>query len=185
MTPFDYKRQQNKQIRRMSEDAALSSGLTSGLTGAGFGAFQQKNLKDVLKIALKSGLIGAGVGGGSIYAGAHLLGMPEENETTGYTRRGTVGGTAVGAGLGAALGAGLGSGVMPKPGNKTVMSRLLSRLARNPGPKNMATGAAILGPIGALVGGYMGSDEGLVLDFIDQERKQAMKRQAQRQLYNE
>jgi hypothetical protein len=177
--------QQRKKLKKTTKDAALGSGLTSAITGAGYGFFTKKNPHDVLALAAKSGLLGGLIGGGSVYAGSKILGLPQPEETTGYTRRGSLGGSVVGGGLGIGLGAGLGSGLIPRPRSTNLITKYIAQLVKKPGLQTAAKGAAILGPIGAITGGYLGNDEGLILDFIDQEKKQAMRKKMQQGFSNE
>lgn len=177
MSSHTRRKREEDQIRKdMILKSALGAGVTSGITGAGFGLFTQPTKRAALAMALKTGLMGAAVGGGSIAAGTKLLGLPSEEDSTGYTRRGSVGGSAVGGTLGAAAGALLGSGLIKAPKGTSVISNYLRKFGSNPSAKSAALGALVGGGAGGMAGGYMGNDEGLMLDFINEEAKQAKKR---------
>jgi hypothetical protein len=66
---------------------------------------------------------------------------------------------------------------MKAPQGSSVISGYLRKFGAKPGLKSAALTALLGGGVGAAAGGYMGNDEGLMLDFINEEAKQAKKRQ--------
>jgi hypothetical protein len=128
---------------------ALYGGVGSMLLGSG--------PKGAIRNAILAALAGGTVSGVGVGAGAKLMGDPEEDEISPYTRRGALGGATVGGGLGALLGAALGKKYLKMPKLAAIGS--LS-------PKK----AALAGGLGgAASGSYMAADEGMQLDFIQNE----------------
>lgn len=169
-------------------NAAISAGLTGGtMAGLGtlFSKFSPTELaemslkKRVLSAILKGAGSYAALGAGATATGVGLLGEPGEDEPTGYTRRGGIGG-AVGGGIaGGALGAAIGSGKMKMP------SMAPEWLARYASKLSGARGAKIGGALGALglgaAAAYAGSDEGMPLDYLNNELHEQEKEKKRRE----
>jgi hypothetical protein len=164
----------DRELQKLIASGAISGGVVGGATSLLGGA------KSLGKIA-KGGLIGAGLAGGlsglSGALGLKALGSPEEEDTSGYTKRlgagGAIAGGAAGAGLGALLGlSGMGKASMVGRGARYAKAGLMSALGRGAAAKGIAkvsspvAGALLTGLGGAAVGGYQGADEGMQMDFL-------------------
>lgn len=137
--------------------AALSGAASGGLLGLGGGLLSGGGIKSALRAAALGALGGGAVSGAGVGAGSALMGEPEEGEISPYTRRGALGGGTVGAGLGGLLGAALGK-------NYLKMAKFPS-LGKLGGKK----GALLGGLGGGGAGAFMAGDEGMQLDFIQNE----------------
>lgn len=143
-----------------TKKAALSgaaSGGVMGLIGAGMGG---SGLKKALRAALLGSGVGATVAGGGTALGSSVLGSPGEGEINPYTRRAALGGGIAGAGIGAALSAALAKKWLKI--NNPPLSKIFA--GKSPGKSALLGGA-----VGGLFGGYQGGDEGMQLDFIQNE----------------
>jgi hypothetical protein len=172
-----------EEAKRNAMQAALSAGVAGSAYGSGFGLLGgATSTKQLAKLAAKSGSLSALLGGGGVYLGSKLLGNPSDEESTGFTRRASLGSGLVGAGLGSAAGAFAGSGLVPKSvsANPSLLSQYVAKLSRAPSAKKALIGAALGGLAGSVGGTAIGSDEGMVIDFINEERKrQMMKKRTQ------
>lgn len=164
--------------RSAAKAAALSGALSGGALGLGTAVLGGKRkLLDLLKASLIGGGAAASLAGGATYAGSKLLGAPDADDDSAYTTRGAVGG-ALGAGtLGAMAGGSLGAGLLrniPKAGiADNIIMDALKNLGRKGGTKSALLGAGLGGLTGALVGGHVGADEGMQLDFINNQTQKA------------
>lgn len=167
----------NDQVREATLKALLSGALSGGALGAGGRLLGgARKLKDLAKGAAIGGGISGALAGGSTYLGSEIMGPPKEADSHAFTHRGGVGGAVGGGTLGAALGAGAAGGLIGLP-SKNVVTDYFTKLARKPNLRGVlaGAGAGALG-LGALAG-YMGSDEGMQVDFINQEMRRAKRRQ--------
>jgi hypothetical protein len=170
--------------------AALSGGLSGGLFGAatrivgGKGPYQLSNLLKAAGIGFGTG---ASVAGGSTLLGSSLMGYPEPDDPSAYTRRATVGGL-VGGGLGGALiGAAASRGIIPLPRRTPdFIKNYFSKLTQS--PEFIRSGLKGAG-IGAITGGipsaFLASDEGMQVDFINNELRRKKKEEALRGILGE
>jgi len=158
----------------------ISGGVSGGvLGGAGSLLGGAKGFGPVGKAAALGALLSGGLSAGSGLLGDALMpggeGDPQANTKKGAIG-GAVGGGLIGAGAGALLGIGGKGGV-----GRTLKAVLMSNLGRGvlaKGLGKIATplgGAASIGALGGLVGGYQGSDEGMQVDFIENLKRQNMK----------
>lgn len=166
------------RIREATLTALLGGGLTGSVMGGLGGLFDShggsgKALKRKAMIgALAGGAAGAGIAGGSTFLGNKILGAPEEDDPTGFTTRGAVGG-AVGGGIGGAgLGALAAREKIPFPKKSPEFLRAYaSKLKAMPLSKGAGIGAAV-GALGlGSLASYLGADEGMQLDFINNQVK--------------
>ncbi len=145
--------------------AAASGGLSGAILGGGSALISGMGLKKALRNALIGGLGSGALAGTGVGVGGALLGDPEEGEINPNTRRAALGGGLVGGAAGAGAGLALSKGIgkaIPAIG-KHEIARFLSK--RNP-----ALAAALGLGAGALVGGFHGGDEGMQVDFLQNER---------------
>ncbi len=160
----------DKRRKDATIEAAKKAGISGAATGGvlgGLGALfsEGRGWGSVAKAALAgAGSYGA-LSGGTSYLGSQLLGAPDEDDPTAYTRRGAVGGAVGGGAVGAGLGALANKGKLKVPGN-SLGSRHLAALLRRLGPKGAAGVGAILGGTTAA---YAGVDEGMQVDAYEQE----------------
>lgn len=165
----------------------ISGGVSGGiLGGAGSLLSGAKKFGSVGKAAAIGAGLSAALSGGSGMLGEAL--MPGgENDPQANTKKGALGG-AVGGGL---MGAGAGAllGVGGKGGlGRNLKAMLMNNFGRGVLAKNVGKiatplgGAASLGALGAAVGGYQGSDEGMQMDFIENLKKQAMRDRQRQQM---
>lgn len=172
-----WSKRDEEEAMRNARSAALSSGIAGGAYGAGFSLLGGATSgSKVAKMGGRAAALSALLGGGGVYLGSRLLGNPREDESTGFTRRASVGSGLVGAGLGSAAGALAGAGMIPAAirENPSLLSRYLAKLSAAPSGKKALIGAA-LGALGGAVGGTaIGSDEGMVIDFVNEEKKRQM-----------
>jgi hypothetical protein len=159
-----------------TRDATLSGALSGGLLGALANIRGTTKWTQLLRPAAIGALTTGALAGGSTYVGDKLMGAPDEDEISPYTNRGMVGGVVggglVGGGLGALHGAGALS--MPDAVPKLVRDALTKAMSgRGKILKGAALGAAGTG----LAAGYLGADEGMQLDFIQNQLEAARKKQ--------
>lgn len=165
-------------------NAAVSGGGTGGLM-AGMGTlFSKFSPEELAKASLRSRVLkamlkGAGaygaLGAGATAAGVGLMGKPEADEPTGYTRRGGIGGAVAGGAVGGGLGALVGSGKMKLP--SAAPEWLAHYASKLKGGKGALIGAGI-GALGlGAAASYAGSDEGMPLDFLANEMRERKKRE--------
>lgn len=177
--------EQDEEIKKAIRTAALSGGISGGALGAigsipsllKGGGWRAAALKTLL-----AGGVGAGLGAGTIGLGSKIMGAPDPQESSGYTRRGAVGG-AVGGGIaGGALGGFLGATKteLPKVSPEVLSSAATRLRALSRGGKI----GAVAGGLGlGAIAGYLGADEGTHLDFLENEMKEAKRRQMLRETY--
>jgi hypothetical protein len=170
------------EMKEHLKNLALSGAISGAVLGGGGKAITgAKNVGQIVKAALAGSALSGGLtlGGGGL--GMMMMGEPDENDPTAFTKRSAVGGALAGGALGAgmmspafrnlvlkgakALGkekdlSEMGRSWNPKTGE--VENILLHKLKKLQGsPAAMPAGAAI----GSLVGGYQGGDEGMQADF--------------------
>lgn len=166
---------QADRIRNLALSGGIS-GLVLGGASAALGPF--KKWADLAKAAGIGAGAGAGLAAGSGYVGDEILGEPELMESNPYTKRGTVGGATVGAGVGGAAGAALGSGLVGNIASKVLPENLLTRklleYAGKGGLPKMGKLGALGAAAGALGAGYLGADEGMQMDVIENERRKKL-----------
>ena len=162
---------------RAARIAALG-GMGSGaaLGGANYlvGATRQGfSPRAMLMRALFGGIAGGGLASGASYLGSKALGTSDPDDPSAYTHRGAAGGAIAGGALGAGTGAALASGLW-KPKTENMILSYLKSMAKKPGG---AAKGALLGAIGGgLLAGHLGGDEGMQVDFLNQELKRAKMR---------
>jgi len=166
----------DNQVRDATLKALLSGALSGGALGAGGRILGgARKLSDVMKGAAVGGGISGALSGGSTYLGSEIMGPPKETDPSAFTHRGGVGGAVGGGTLGAALGAGAAGGLIGLP-SKNVVTDYFTKLARKPNLKGILAGAGA-GALGlGAIAGYMGSDEGMQVDFLNEEMKRAKRR---------
>lgn len=165
----------DQQVRDATIKALISGALSGGALGAGARVLGgARKLRDIAGPALGAAAASGGIAGGSTYLGSQLMGAPDPEETSGFTHRGALGGALGGGALGGVLGAGAASGIVKPPMNNLVTD-YFKRLARKPSRAGILKGAAAgaLG-LGGLAG-YLGSDEGMQVDFLNEEIKRRMR----------
>ncbi len=160
----------NDSTRNATISGAASGGILGGV-GAGLAG---GGIKSALRAALLGALTGGAVSGAGQAAGAAALGDIEEGEVNPYTRRGVLGGGLAGAGMGGLLGAALSRKFLRVPGAKGAIGALASK---TPG-KAAGIGAGAGGAFGA----YQAGDEGMQLDFIQNEMDDTRKKRRAQQL---
>ncbi len=164
-----------------STAAAATSGAISGATLGAIGRLLAGARKpsELLKAGTAGALASGALSGGSTYLGGKLLGAPEEGDPSGYTTRGMAGGILGGGVLGGGLGYLMGSGKFGKLARTSALAakaeelipdnlifEWLRKQAKNPSLAKTAAATATLGGIGAGTAGYLGSSEGMQLDYL-------------------
>jgi hypothetical protein len=170
-------------------DSTINALLSGGFSGAALGSLPKllsaarPNWRALLTSAGIGGGLGAAAAGGSTFVGSALMGTPNEDEPSGYTRRGAIGG-AIGGGLvGGGLGAVTGAGKIPmEKSYPFLLKELAKRLGKFPTSKGAAIGAGIGALGGGILAGASGADEGMQLDLITNELRDAERRK-QREKY--
>jgi hypothetical protein len=170
----------NPEVNDAARNAAISGGLTGGLVGAMAPMLSSspKNWRKMLIESLGSAAVGGGASGiaagGGTLLGSSILGPPDPSDASAFTRRATLG-SVLGGGVGGAL---LGAtaakfGKMPSF-SPALLRKAIRRLSQSKRPASY--GAAAGGTMGALGSGFIGSDEGMQVDFINNElRRQKMR----------
>jgi hypothetical protein len=173
-----------------TKEATIKALISGGLTGGGFGLAAQLAGKAkpsraaILKAILTGGGTAAGVAGGATYLGSKIAGPPGEDEASGYTRRGTLGGVLGGGAVGSALGAATGSGKVNVPNSAPYYLRMAAeRLKSLPKGRGALLGGALGAGLAGSFAGWMGADEGMQLDVLENEMREARKRQMMEQVY--
>jgi hypothetical protein len=172
------------QDREQIRDAALKALMSGGISGAVLGAGSKvlggaRSLKDIAKGAGIAGLASGALSGGAALLGSQIMGAPSDDDPHGFTHRGAVGGAVGGSLLGGGLGAAAAGGLvsLPKGKNGNLIFDYFNKLAARPNRARILKGAA-LGALGlGTVAGYQGSDEGMQVDFLNEEMKRAKRRQ--------
>ncbi len=168
-----------RKRRQSVGDAARQAAISGAVSGGALGGITSllggtRSKAALLKAALLGAGGGAGVAAGTTALGGAIMGAPEEDDPNAYTRRGAVGGLVGGGVLGAGIGALLTKGRMKAPG---LVGDYFTKLGTK-GASGLKQGAAAGSLGGALGAAYMGSDEGMQVDAINQEllrrRKAAM-----------
>lgn len=177
----DLMQERDKQrIRDASLEAAKSGGISAALLG-GAGSLLAGR-KPWLKVAGDAALAGLGMGaltGGATYLGSTIMGAPEEGEHGGFTNRAALGGAlaggVLGAGAGGLLGAGKLSWLRKVPGvaakleEEGPFNNLLTDQIKRLAKKGAGRTAAALGIGGAALGGGLAGNEGMAVDYLDDE----------------
>ena len=162
----------------------LSGGVSGALLGGGGSLLTgAKSLGKVGKAAALGAAISGGLSAGSGLLGDKLI-TPDPNDPQGNTKRGALGGLVAGGLGGAALGGLIGgkSGI-----SRTVKAALMNKLGRGFMAKEVGklasplAGAATIGGLGALVGGYQASDEGMQADMLENIKRQKMRERMREQ----
>lgn len=141
--------------------AGLSGATSGAAVGLGTSLLTGANYKQALRNAALSALVGGGISGTGVGIGTAIHGEPGRNETSPYTKRGSLGGGVAGALGGGVLSAALAGEHMAVPSKMPILGKLVG--------KNRLV-AALLGSLAGGAGGaYMGADEGMQLDFFKNE----------------
>lgn len=163
-------------LREKLKDLLLSGGISgAALGGAGSLVGGAKSWGQAAKAAGKGGLVFGGLAAGSGLMGNLLMGTPDENDSGGNTTRGAVGGALAGGALGAAAGALSRS----KPVREALLRQVEPGGILSKGIRGLRGGRAVtagLGIAGALIGGHMGADEGMQVDYIDALRRERQRK---------
>lgn len=186
-------RDAQREIDRAAKAAALSGAIGGGIFGASgaiLGGVRKPT--DLLKHALMGSIMTGAAAGGATKLGSELMGAPEPDDIGGYTERGTVGGLLGGGLLGGIGGAIIGSGKLKMPKGKwasklsggmsdNIFGDAMKKFASQGGKVGAAKGAGLGGGMGALGSAFVGSDEGMQLDFImnkiqEEERQRMLRR---------
>ena len=169
----------DKDINAATRNAVLSGGASGAAFGLGTALLARKKAAQVAMAALAGGGAGGALAGGSTYLGSKLMGAPDTNDPSGFTKRAGLGGAVGGGGIGAILGGLIGG---TSAGQKLAPDVLMPYIKSLKGQRGAAIGAAIgaLGLGGAA--GYKGADEGMQLDFIRNQINDA-KRKKMREAY--
>lgn len=157
----------------------LQLAASGGLTGAAMGGLGKilSGSRQKLPIGIAAGLgglVGATAIPGASYIGEQILGEPDENDTTAYTKRTAVGGGVVGGVGGAGVGSLIGSGLAKEAGiaapglakiakaNLPLDNLIIDQIKKRGGLK----GAILGGILGAGGLGFMAADEGQQFDTM-------------------
>jgi hypothetical protein len=170
------------QVNEAAKKAAISGGITGGLVGGvtPLLSMRKKNWRRYLLESLGAGALGAatagGLAGGATMLGSKMLGAPEPDDPSAYTRRATLGGVVGGGALGAGLGAGAAAvGKLPK--QSPHLARSAIELLKK-SPRGKMIGALIgAGTLGGTAG-FLGADEGMQVDFINNELRRQKRLEA-------
>lgn len=184
---------ENDLIKRLKL-AAMAGGLSgAGVAGIG-GLLSGAKGASVLKAALSGGAVGGVSAPAAIGAGELVMGSPDKSEKNPNSRRGLMGGALMG-GL-----AGAGAGALMR--NKAILSKLGSlgkkaegaidsdnflfnkmRELVNQKEKSKIAGGIGLGALsGAAAGGYLGADEGIGIDAVQNELDNMKRRREKKKL---
>lgn len=157
-------------ISDATKSAAMSGAVSGGVLGGIHELLSGPGGKArLLRAALIGGGLSGGLAGGTTLVGSKLMGAPDEDDATGFTRRAGVGGALIGGAAGAGLGA------LAQRGKIKVPIEIIQKFLTRQTPK----GAAVAGALGlGATGAYLGADQGLQADFLSQEsarrRREAM-----------
>jgi hypothetical protein len=169
----------------------IASGAISGAILGGGGSLLSgaKSLGAVGKAAALGAGLSGGLAGLSGSIGLGAMGSPEEEESSGYSKRlgigGAVAGGLAGAGLGALLGASKKGSLLGK-GARYAKAGVLNALGRGAAAKALdkigsKTTGAIVGGLGlGALGAHQGVEEGMQMDFLSnlsKEQKEKLFRQ--------
>jgi hypothetical protein len=167
--------EQSERIRNLALSGGLS-GLVLGGASAALGPFRKWS--DLAKAAGIGAAGGGSLAAGSGYVGDELLGDPEFTESNPYTKRTALGGVTVGGTAGGLAGAALGTGLAGGLAKKVLPDNLVTRKLLEYASKGSLPKMGKLGLIGAGVGalgaGYLGADEGMQMDVIENERRRKL-----------
>lgn len=172
------KEREKKRIQDATVQAVQSGGLSGALFGGLGSALSGK--RSLLKIAGDAALAGLGAGGiagGATYLGSSLMGAPAEGESGGFTDRALLGGAlaggAAGAGFGGLLGAGKLKWLSKVPGvaakleTEGPLNNIITDQIKKVAKKGPGRTAAALGVGGAAIGGGLGANEGMAIDYLE------------------
>lgn len=178
----------NDDLKKKMKDLALSGALSGAVLGSGASFFNgAKSLGQILK----SGAVGAGLAGsmsvGSGYLGNKLMGQDDSDDPNGNTKRGALGGAVAGGLTGGAIGIGLKNktikeAILKRLTEKEVVlkelteSSLLKRGVQAASKKPWLAALAAAGLIGAGAS-YQGADEGMQADFLQNLKRQKVKKE--------
>jgi len=174
-------------------EAAKSGALFGGVAGATSGLVGgQRSLRSIAMRGLGGAAITAATAAGGGALGHAILGAPGDAEANPYTKRSALGGalagTATGAGLGYALGSGkwrpltAAAGKIARhfdaPTDNLVGDYVKKKMLQNSLVSGLQAGGT-LGLAGGFLGGHVGMDEGMGVDFMhNQDPEEMRKRQA-------
>jgi hypothetical protein len=158
----------------------LSGGVSGALLGGGGSLLGgARSIGKVGKAAAIGALLSGGLSAGSGMLGEAVTPRGDPDDPQANTKRGAIGGGLAG-GL---VGAGAGALLAGKSGlSRTVKAALMRQTGRgllSKGIGKVATplgGALGIGALGAAVGAYQGSDEGMQADFIENLRRDERRR---------
>lgn len=158
--------------------AALSGAGSGGVLGLGSAILGGAGIKSALRRAVLGSLMGGGAAATAVGAGSLALGSPDAGESNPYTRRGAAGGAITGGTFGALLGGAMSKGILSGSLAKKYLKvpEALGGMARFAAGKHPALSAIIGGLSGGAVGAYQGGDEGMQVDFIQNEIADAQKK---------
>lgn len=149
-------------MNERTKNAALSGAASGAVLGGAGSILTGANLKSALRAALLGSVASAGMAGGGMAIGNSILGdPPDEDEINPNTRRTALGGGIAGGSIGALLGGALGKKYLRLPGATGLTKYIAS--------KSPKTAALLGGGSGALAGSYLAADEGMQLDFLQNE----------------
>lgn len=177
-----------KRRRQKEKDAAMSAskkaaigGAASGFVGGGLSSLMggAKSLPKILSSGAITGAATGGITGVGTYLGSKMLGAPSADDGQAYANRSGLGAAVTGGALGAGLGTLLGSkrmsslvagipkvsSVLEQPGffNNYLTDIVKKRLVG----KGVLQGASAAALGGSLIGGLLGTDEGMAVDYLN------------------
>ena len=182
----------SEERKKRLRELAISGGLSGGVLGTLTNLRSFRKPTDLLRYALTGAGVGAGLASGSGYVGGEILGELGEHEQGGHTLRGVVGGSLGGAAVGGAVGSlaaipAVAGGLQKKLGQRNFVTKAVTK-ALGAGGLSSGYRGALMGALGlGAAGAFVGSDEGMQLDFVDSMRKEiankAKKEQLMREMY--
>ncbi|HBR25988.1 MAG TPA: hypothetical protein DD732_02940 [Rhizobiales bacterium] len=192
--PYDPAAERERLLKERRREAmwksARNATVSGAVTGASVGGISHllagaRNPGKILAAALSGGALAGGMAGGATVVGNSLMGPPEHDDQSGYTRRGTIGGLVGGGLTGAVAGGLIGAGKLKIPKltglSDNLITDYLAKLAHAPSKKSIALGALVGGGVLGAGSAYRGGEEGMQMDLIHNEVAKAKKKRAQRQ----